>query len=152
MTPAIVPAKSDQKLRALDPNLPSLASEAAIDIDNLLSGGPQDLRAIQKLAERLKNTIELTDTADPPRSLMDPATLIILGEAIGEATKDRSLSKVEDLLKEASKISESLSRDDLEENPAELKQARDFCIALSRAAMAYHKSISDLRPSHPFRR
>jgi len=153
MSSALVPTQSNQGLCALDPNLPFLASEAAVDIDNLLSDRPpRDLAAMRRLAERLKNSVE-KDTADGPlRSLMDPATLTVLGEAMGDAVRSQSLQTVEDLLEEAGKIAVSLSKEDPKENPQELEQARNFCVALSRAVMTYHKSIRDLRPSHPFRR
>jgi hypothetical protein len=148
MSYALAAPQSNHALRALDPDLPFLASEAAIDIDNVLSNGPKDSRATRALYDLLKNSIDLGNTDAPPRSLMDPATLTVLGEAVAEARR-ASLQSVEDLLGEAAKIAESL----LNEHPTrpELEQARDFCLALSRAAVAYRKSIRDMRPSHPYR-
>ncbi len=152
MSSELVSSQSNQGLRALDPDLPFLASEAAIDIDNLLSNRSKELTAIRRLASRLNNSIKLDTAGGPPRSLMDPAMLTVLGEAMGEALKNQSLQTVEDLLDEATKIAKVLSSEDLSQSPVESKQARDFCVALSRAVMVYHKSIRDLRPSHPFRR
>ena len=138
-----------QRLNAFDPNLPFLASEAAIDIDNLLSNRSRDLTAIKCLAQQLKDSIFLASSGS---LRMDLATLTVLNEAVTEALRNNSLQKEEDLLNEAAKIAKSLSREDLMENPTELEQARDFCVALSRSVVAYRKSISDLHPSHPFRR
>jgi hypothetical protein len=152
MLSAVTPPQSNLGLRILDPDLPFLASEAAIDIDNLLSNRSEDLTAIRCLAERLRNSIESSGIGGSPRSLMDPATLTVLGEAVAETVGSESLQKVEDLLGEAAKIANSLSSGNPRENPLELEQARDFCVALSKAAIAYTKSIRDLQPSHPFRR
>ncbi len=146
-------SQGNQGLRALDADLASLASEAAIDIEYLLLKRETNSLAIQRLAERLNNSIEVTPTGDPPHSLMDPVTLTILNEAVAKAKNKKSLQKVEELLVEAAEIAKALSRANLMDNhEEELKQARDFCVAFSRAVMAYHKSIHDLHPSHPFRR
>ncbi|MBI5678298.1 MAG: hypothetical protein HZC52_07380 [Planctomycetes bacterium] len=143
-------SENNQKLRVLDPDLILLASEAAIDIDNLLLGKHPDLMIIRRLAEQLKNSFDVGATGGSSRSMMDPATLTILSEAVADAT-NKSLQKVEELLNEAAKIAKTLSSDNPIENREELCQARDFCVALSKAVMAYHKSIYDLSPSHPFR-
>lgn len=141
-------------LRALDPDLPFLASEVAIDIDNLLAGVSTDQKAMRLLAGQLLNSIEVDSAGGPPRSQMDMATLTVLGEAILdlETVEEHSLGKVEDLLTKASQIANILSGDNPESNRKDLEQALSFCVALSRAAAAYSESIRDLRPSHPYRR
>jgi hypothetical protein len=139
---------SNKALRVLDPDLPLLATEAAIDIDNLISNRSKDMTAIHKLAELLKNSVKL-NSAGSPHSLMDPATLTILSEAVAQAAGD---NKIEKLLSEAVNIGVSLSSEDPMKSPAELERAREFCIALSVAVATYRKSIHDLRPMHPFRK
>lgn len=139
-------------LRVLDLDLPFLASEAAIDIDNLLSNRSKEVTAIRLLADQLRNSIEISSSGEPLRSLMDQATLTILGEAVARTAGEAYSKKVDDLLSEAVKISKELSSDEPTRNPKELERARDFCVALSTAVVAYHKSISDLTPQHPFRR
>jgi hypothetical protein len=141
---------STEALRALDPDLPFLASEAAVDIENLLANKSPSLSAVRKLAQRLRSAIEPARGGTPPRSLMDPATLTVVAEAVAQsATQPLTL---DDLLAQADKIAASLSRQNLTEVRNELTNARDFCVALSRAAVAYRESIYDLRPSHPYRR
>jgi len=138
-------------LHVLDPDLALLASEAAIDIDNLLSNRSKDLKAMRDLAGRLKNSVEVS-AGGPPHSLMDPATLTVLGEAVAQAAGMTYAQKIEDLLAEAFKISDELSSEDPTKNIEDLKRAGDFCMGLSMAVAAYRKSIRDLRPMHPFRR
>ncbi len=144
--------QEDPKLRVLDPDLPILASEVAIDIENILSDGPVALTAIHRLAEKLNNSIEAGIAGGAPRSLMDPATLSVLSEAMLQSGGRFASHSVADLLSEAFGIAGELSRDDPGSDRSSLEQARNFCVALSKAAMAYHRSIRDLSPSHPFRR
>ncbi len=145
-------SQGNKGLRALDPDLPFLASEAAIDIDNLLSNRDKNLTAMRCLAERLKNSIKLDSTDGTSHSLMDLATLTLLGEAMAEAVRNNTFQKIEDLVEEAADVAKLLSSDDPAKDLTELEKARDFCMALARAVMAYRKSIRDMSPSHPFRR
>lgn len=138
-----------QGLRALDPELPFLASEAAVDLDNLLANRARDFSAIQRLADRLKISVE--NSSSESARVMDPATLNLLDTAMVQSRAFAS-GKVADVLSQAAKIAGNLAAVDSSQNPAELEQARDFCVALSQAAASYRRSISDLRQSHPFRR
>lgn len=144
--------QSNKGLRVYDYDLPFLATEAAIDIDNLLSSRSKDLTAIRLLAEKLRNSIEISSTGEPLRSLMDPATFSIFGEAVARSAGEEYSKRAEDLIAAAAKISDELSSEDPTLNTKALERARDFCVALSTAVVAYHKSISDLNPQHPFRR
>ncbi len=151
--PCALTRQDDKRvLRALDPDLPFLASEAAIDIEILLSGGQEDLSKLRDLAERLKNSIDEKAEEGRHRSLMDQATLSVLGEAVAESRISPEWQRVEELISEAIDLSKLLSKENLKENEDDLKRARDFCVALSRAAASYRKSIQNWRPSHPFRR
>lgn len=139
-----------QALRALDPDLPFLASEAAVDLDNLLSHRARNLDAIRRLADRLNHSIEASRTG-ATRSLMDPATLNLLGVAMAQ-TRTYPSEKVEDVLSQTAKIASRLATVETTQDTTELEQDRDFCVALSEAAASYRRSIQDLRPQHPFRR
>lgn len=137
-------------LRALDADLPFLAAEAAVDIDNLLTDGGTLSESVLRLAELLRQSVDV-GTGSTPKSLMDPATLSVLGEAIELAQRPSEFTTTT-LLVEAAKIAEELSAVGREHPPAALESARDFCVALSIVSAAYHKSIFDLHPPHPSRR
>ena len=139
-------------LKALDPDLPFLAAEVAIDVDNMLSGVSNDKTAMRILARKLLQSIDFDSTGVPPRSRMDMATLTVLGEAVSETVEKQSLKNVEELLAKASQIANVLARENPKEDRDALERAGTFCMALSRAAAAYSESIRDLGPSHPFRR
>src|SRR5258708_211036 len=89
-------------LSVLDPELPFLASEAAIDIENLLTAKAKDLAAVRRLATRLRNSIPSASDGGP-RSLMDPATLTVLGEAIYQSLRRPAPCELSDLLGQAQK-------------------------------------------------
>jgi hypothetical protein len=139
-------------LKALDPDLPFLAAEVAIDISNMLSGISNDQTAMRSLADKLLHSIEPVSAGVPPSSRMDMATLTVLGEAVSETIEKPPLRNVEDLFAKASQIANVLARENPKEDRDALQQAGSFCVALSRAAAAYSESIRDLGPPHPFRR
>jgi hypothetical protein len=155
MSSVLTQPRFDPELHALDPELPFLASEAAVDIDNLLSGSSMEDESVRRLAGMLNNSLKEDVSENSLKSFMDmdPATVTILGTAVIDSSSEKvSLQKVDDLLDKASQFAKLLSRENLLENRGELEKARDFCIALSRSVVAYRKSIYDLRPSHPFRK
>ncbi len=153
MASTMTESQNNQGLRALDPDLPFLAAEVAIDVDNLLVRGVDDRKAMRRLAAKLLQSIDEgpSDVTLPP-SRMDIATSTILGGAVRKAIGSKSSKNLGDLLVEARKIAVVLDSGDPKTEREELEQAGDFCVALSRAVAAHRESIRDLRPPHPFRR
>jgi len=145
------PAQNKQGFRALDADLPFLASEVAIDIDNILKGKAKEQSAMRLLAEKLSGAIETDTQGTPLRSRMDMATLGVMGEAFSESFNMQSKQNINDLLAKAGQIIKILMDNNPGTNPSELKKAHSFCIALSRASAAYSESIRDLRTAHPNR-
>jgi hypothetical protein len=142
---------AEQVFRALNPDLPFLASEAAVDIDNILAGGARELGKIRELVELLNTSVNPASEESVPISQLDPGTLTVLGEAVTAAVRNGTFQEVSDLIRETAKIVSSLECDEPETNRMELEKAREFCLALSRAALAYRMSIYEWRPPHPFR-
>ena len=150
-----VPASQSRKiprLSALDPDLAFLASQAAIELDALLSQRSTELAAVRELAEQLRNSITLSSADGGPQSLMDPATLSVLGEAMNRTHPTQTVTRIRDLVSRAAAIADDLQRSDPIRDRERLEWAREFCVSLSKTAAAYRKSIYDLRPAHPFRR
>ncbi len=146
-------------LRALDPDLPFLAAEVAIDIDNMLLGTSNDRTAMRRLAKKLSQGIEPDPDGGPLRSRMDVATLAVLGEAVSETRPKQSMKSIADLLTRTHEITAVLASDNPEDSDRQrLEQAMSFCVALSRATAAYSESIQDMDmdmdmdPSYPGRR
>jgi len=153
MSPDMGTRSSGRGLWALDPDLPFLASEAAIDVENIIAGGRRDLKAIRSLAERVANlNTELSDDKQSSEYI-DPATIAVLGVALKELPGNQMSATTRDLLTDALEIANSMSEDRINTGEKKnLERVRDFCVALSKAAFAYHRSLEDLRPSHPFRK
>jgi len=140
------------RLRALDPDLPFLLSEVAIDIDNMLLGTANDKTAMRRLAEKLSQAIQPDPDGGPLCSRMDMATLTVLGEAVFETVEKQSIRNINELLERAKGIAAVLAKSEPDNDRQGLEQARSFCVALSRAAAAYSESIHDLNPPHPSER
>ncbi len=155
MTEATVADKTREVLCVLDPDLAFLASDAAIELDNYLANRSSDITAVVKLATRLKNSIQISDGGSAPTSLMDPATLTVLSEAVRLSLGNTQITSVDELITHASKIADGViagTKRRKRKNRRDLQWTRAFCVALSRCAAAYRKSIHDLRPQHPYRR
>jgi len=153
MTTAMEQQINEGEIHALDPDLPFLASEAAVDLANLRSGDSRRMEAIRRLANRLKKSIKKDSSGVPSKSLVDPGVLTVLGGAVVESNSvAQSSKKIDDLLARALEIAEFLSSENMQDDLTKMEEAMNFCAALSRAAIAYRRSIRDLNPPHPFRR
>jgi hypothetical protein len=142
----------DKKLQVLDPELPFLASDAAIELDNALSGIRSEFQAVKRIGRLLQSSFTVVDCASQPRSLVDPATLTVLGDAINQTPKGQRVTTMEELIKEACSIANQLTDPEDDESEDQIKWARDFCVALSRKTIAYRSSIHSAGPQHPYRR
>ena len=142
--------RSERGLHALDPDLPFLATEVAVDIDNFLIKGKEDYSQMHVLANLLRNSLSRSgEDDDRPRLLLDLATLNLIEEASKQKFRDESKQEIENLLiQKANRIVEILA--DPPKNRDYLPEARDFCLALSKAAMAYRALIDDMDVIHFF--
>src|SRR5437868_4395266 len=69
-------------LRALDPDLPFLATRAAIELDTLLVGQATDLQAVRQLAESVRTLTEFNSESGQRRLEMDPPTVEVFNRAL----------------------------------------------------------------------
>lgn len=139
-------------LRVLDSRLPTLATRAAVELDKLSRGGNTDRAAIGELSQLLKNGLEQQPNGDicqEKGSLLDSGTIVILGRAL-DASQGLTLTKVSQLQELAAKIADQLERVVHNEAHQPLETLRGFCVALAREAAAYHRSLREIRPQHPF--
>jgi hypothetical protein len=130
-------------LSALDPGLPLLASEAAIELDDLLLGKAVDLRATRCLALRLETSTEKIGESSDRKSLMDPTTVSVFTSAM-RASGLRSVHTLTELASEAWQISEKLKSTETDQNKEQLKRLRAFCIELARKTVAHEISACEM--------
>lgn len=158
MNPATQTSSLQDVLWALEGGLPSLATHAALELDNLILGLSRELHAVKHLALIMNgDKVEYSGISSLPRSLHnDPMTAFVVNRAIHESgLSEHAPTTVNELIKHAEAISKRLkavirapkkSRNDLEE----LKKLRDFCLKLSSLASASAPSIYDFNHAKPF--
>jgi len=137
---------------ALDPELPSLASDAAVELDLLLNGERPDLQAVRQLAQRLQQSLDKPAPDQPARGLqLDTETQTILGQAFTQTGADPA-TVLNDLLRRTEEVAQQLSSAEAGTDRTDLELQCAFCLALSQAAAAYRQSIFDMKPPHPHRK
>jgi hypothetical protein len=144
-------------VRELESDLASVAVNAATELDNFALGRSERLDEVQRLAERLSESFEGIEQPSSPQSLIDPTEVVVMHRAIQDSALHSKMTTVDELVREAGKVVERLNRIVKDPEVAgtdvqEVKQIRDFCLALSKAASAYDHSLDDMEFPHPFRR
>ena len=139
-------------VNVLDPKLPWLASNAAVELDLLINGDETDLEAVKQLGERLRQTLDTPVAGQPARGLqVDTETETVLGQAFAQAGADPA-TILGELFRRTEQIAGQLSSAEAATERKTLEWQRAFCLALSQSAAAYRQSIFDVRPPHPYRR
>lgn len=128
-----------------DEDLASLASQAAVALDNLVLGRGSDLAAVKRLADVVCGSLET-------QPAIDLTTAVAVHHALVEMSGVTSSKTVDELRKNAMEFIERLSKTAEHESlePAEIKNLRDVCVALSRSATALAGPLYD-RPTHQLR-
>jgi hypothetical protein len=116
-----------------------MASEAAVDLDTALTGQDPDVKAVQELYLWLQTWI-----SDNRANLFEIKTQILL-DVWGDSLKNRNITVDEAVVELKEKVKTILpiltrfSEDRPFQSPLtreEIETARDFCLALSRSAIA----------------
>lgn len=130
---------------ALERDLPSVASRAALQLDNLLIGTSTPIEAVKELAESLARM-----RPSDPETVLDPTAAVVVNRAIDDAKLEAvPLSTIEDLLLVISRIQKKLEAvvsnpEGIRENRIELETLRGFCVSLSRSASGLDPSFEEL--------
>lgn len=132
-------------------DLSSLASRAAIEIDNLILGQSKEQNSIKKLAKKLKESIHDSYSGAECRFLTNPTAVTIMGRAINKGAPNK-ISSVDEIIKQAQLITDILNKPMSSSDRPQLEEIRSFCIALSISAASHRVSAVDKRPKHPFRK
>jgi hypothetical protein len=139
-------------VNVMDTGLPSLASDAAVELDLLINGEQTELDAVRPLGDCWRRTRDKPAADQPARGLqVDTETETILGQAFAQAG-DNPSTILGELLRRTEEIAEHLSSAGVSTEPETLERQRAFCLALSQSAAAYRQSIFDVRPPHPYRK
>lgn len=142
----------------LEPDFPSTASMAAVELDNLLRRRGESLRAVESLTKHLALE-DLAESKESAMSLVDPSTYVVLNRAIHRSSYlDTAAKTTEIVFDEVSRIRGLLlsvisgTPEQRDAMVAEIEKLRAFCVALSKCAASFESSLEEFEPSHPFRR
>jgi hypothetical protein len=146
---AVAPAP----LNPFDPDLPLLASQAAIELQCLLRGDPKpSLRAVQRLGDRLEASFRRPENGTVQIRAADPSTVCLVHTALNEVKWAGPVKTLDELFSHATKLAEGLRTSEPSSEPQGLVRIRDFCAALARCATAFRRSPYFGRPGNPYRR
>jgi hypothetical protein len=137
-----LPVESPQikRLDALDPGLPYLATQAAIELDNLLLKREVELSAVKCLAERLENSVETGSDSGIKKALMDPNTVAVFSSAI-LASGIPEVRTLSELANEAQQIATELHSSHDQSDEGRIESLRTFCRLLAQSAVAHERSV-----------
>ena len=127
-------------------DLSSLACRAAIDLDNLIIGRGTNLNGLRRLATAISTALSPSGHAADALPL-NPTAVVMMNRAIHDSNwSAEPLTSVEDLVKQAQQITDSLKHlaESVrpEENRADTNSVRlrIFCLSLSKLALASERS------------
>lgn len=136
-----------------DPDLPLLASQAALELDRFYLGEETTLDASHLLAQRLRNSFVDSDSGDP-LPFPDRPTASLIGRTFAESRSPNVATNFNELVSKACEVANQLGRayeGDLSERAA-IAQIRDFCVALAGCAMVFQRSMQLVGHTHPSRK
>jgi hypothetical protein len=131
----------------LEMDLASLASQAAIELDDLLLGRRKDLTAVGVLVDKIAAGL-------PQGKPLDATTVVAVQRALIDTPGSKQTTTVSELQSSAAEMTARLSGLITESDvkaPNLLEQLRSFCVALSKHSTALQRSPYDRR-EHPFQR
>jgi hypothetical protein len=133
----------------LEMDLASLASQAAIELDDLFLGRRKDLTAVGVLVDKIAAGL-------PEGKPLDATTVVAVQRALIDTPGSKQTTTVSELQSSAAEMTARLSGlinggDVKPPAPDVLEQLRSFCVALSKHSTALQRSPYDRR-EHPFQR
>lgn len=132
-----------------DPDLPFLAANAAIEIDDIIKGRSNELKNTRLLFEKINRSDESLDVDLGTRSFIDPIASDVISKAY-IVSHGTSINSHKDYSKALRKIIEELeSLLDAGHTPEEA--IRRFFVALSQQSLAYQDSLFNSRNT-PYKR
>jgi hypothetical protein len=131
----------------LEMDLASLASQAAIELDDLLLGRRKDLTAVGVLVDKIAAGL-------PEGKPLDATTVVAIQRALIDTPGSKQTTTVSELQSSAAEMTARLSglitEEDVKGSDV-LERLRSFCVALSKHSTALQRSPYDRR-EHPFQR
>lgn len=142
---------SEASMSVLDEDLTFLATQAAIELDELMRGESISVEAIPKLSDVISNSVKSYNVSGRSASL-DPATATVINRAFIDSNI-ADLSTVDELIQKSLELAGTLqSQVQPDQRNGDMASLKKFCLALARCSAAYRESVLGNRPIHPFRK
>ena len=115
--------------------LSSLALDAAIEVDNLLSKKTadkvKDTEAVRKLAIKLRETAGVPDSVDTFKTLASPTTVNVFSRAVS-AYRGKQLESLTELVEDLQELLGVLEQPVDQTDKTQLEHVLGFCLALHK--------------------
>lgn len=145
---------TSERFSALDPSLPFVAANAAIELDDLIRGRQQDLKFVTKLAELLSNAVVVTPYPGVRnhKALIDPVSADVFNRAYAKTYNSEGVNTIDQLASLVAKLANELGELGPKNAKESLSQFRDFCVALSNYSMTSRNAIYGSSSGHPYKK
>lgn len=128
-------------LTSLTESIPTLAIQAASELDDVILGRAKNSPTSKKLGELLLATIPKKNGKSSVS--LTSGTVAVFCQALEEMSSQQPINTMSDLISLATQISRDLSAS---KNQSELVALKQFCIGLARAASTYRPAIESYDP------
>ena len=146
------------KYGSLGHDLPSVACQAAIELDNLILGRTNELPSVRELSVRISEEVPEMSDLNSPLSLVNPSTIVALHGTLKESRITIPSDDIGELTRQAGEIVSRLNMISDDPQAARssdlegLRKLKEFCLILSRQSAAASMNPVESRPPHPYRR
>jgi hypothetical protein len=147
--PTTTGKQSVEIMEADDPDFSFLASQAAVELDNLSLGRQTRVENVRRLGRILEASVKSTSSVGTRGAFGSTGTLGVFGRAIEASASGHPRLTMSELIDEAWKMAEQLSASSGSEDKNHLKQLRTFCVALSRASASFRLAVTGEQYEHP---
>jgi hypothetical protein len=140
----------------LEGDVPSLANQAATELDNIIIGRGGQVTAIRQFVTFLRNELQGSGVTSTQRMPVRATTFVVMNRAVSEAEIGTPPRNVGDVVQQVGHVVEILAK--IGEHPLDIKDAnleevqrmRSFCLAYSKSASRSQGKRNE-RPRNPFR-
>jgi hypothetical protein len=122
-------------------DIPLIASDAAIELDELLVGENPSLSNFQHLVRVLP---KLLSPNEKGLGGIHPAAVVVVSRAFDDANWSVSMNTAAELAREAAHLAAGLQSAQGDSRTEYITKVRDFCLALANTAISYGQSFEDV--------
>ena len=141
------------RLHSSNPELPTLAARAAVELDALRRGRSDDAESVTKLSQLLRDSVQKVELPQGRQlaALMDASTVVIVARALRRSEK-KEVNTTKEVWELTREIADALAQAASQQTGARLDDLRDFCLEVARGTAAHLHTFRSSRAPHPFRR